>query len=346
MRLSDFSYTLPQNLIAQAPASPRDSSRLLVIKKKKSTFQHLRFRNIIQFFHKGDVLVMNDSKVIPARLFGVKDTGGKVEVLLIREISEFLWYAILKNFKEQEQGKTIVIEHSGLVIEPLKKGEDQVWLVRLNKKGAALRKALAIYGSTPTPPYIKKSSNLTTYQTVYAKNDGSVAAPTAGFHFTKTLLQKLRKKGVAICTVTLHVGPGTFLPIRAEKLESHKMHSEYASLSSRTASTINKAKREGRRVVAVGTTTVRTLESFASSDGRLMPDSKDIDLFIYPGYVFKIIDSLITNFHLPESTLLLLVCAFAEWKEKGGMKKMLRAYKTAVRKKYRFYSFGDSMIIL
>ncbi len=346
MKLSDFNYTLPQELIAQKPMRPRDYSRLLVVEKNKEAFQDLHFYNISRFLKKGDVLVVNDSKVIPARLNGVKETGGKVEVLLMRRLSPSSWQGLLKNFKEAEIGKTISIGESGLIITPEKIINENIWQLSFNKKGAQLAKLISQYGSTPIPPYIQTPSTLENYQTIYATHEGSVAAPTAGFHFSNRILKHLQKKGVRICKVTLHVGPGTFLPIRVQKVTDHVMHPEFALLDKKTATILNTAKKEGRRVIAVGTTSVRVLESFCDAKGVLAAGKKDVNLFIYPGYTFKMVDCLITNFHLPESTLLLLVCAFSEWKEKGGSKKILSAYREAVKRKYRFYSFGDSMLIM
>ncbi len=347
MHLSSFSYNLPKERIAQTPIRPRDHSRLMVLDTKNSGIQHMHFFDILSFLQRGDVLVFNDSKVIPARLFGKKETGGAVEILLVRKLSNNRWSALLKRIKSYDSGKKIIINGTKNLIATLCVcNKDNVWEIEFNKKGEALRRALRKTGTAPTPPYVRQISDLKKYQTVYAKHEGSVAAPTAGFHFTKPLLAKLRKKGVSLCEVTLHVGPGTFSPIRTDDITHHTMHPEYAVLSGKTAQTINKAKKQGRRIICVGTTSVRVLEGFANEYGILHAGEKDVNLFIYPGFCFKITSGMITNFHLPESTLLLLVCAFAEWKKKGGKSFILSAYHEAIKKKYRFYSFGDAMMIL
>lgn len=307
----------------------------------------MHFFDIISFLKRGDVLVFNNSKVIPARLFGKKETGGAVEILLVRQLTKNRWSALLKHIKTHDIGKKIVISGtSNLTAALCAHNQDNVWEIEFSKKGEALRRALRKAGSAPTPPYVEQASDLKIYQTVYAKHEGSVAAPTAGFHFTKPLLTKLRKKGISLCEVTLHVGPGTFSPIRTDNITHHTMHPEYAVLSKKTAQFINTAKKEGRRIICVGTTSVRVLEGFADDRSILHAGEKDVNLFIYPGFCFKIVTGMITNFHLPESTLLLLVCAFAEWKHKGGKDVVLSAYQSAIRKKYRFYSFGDAMMIL
>jgi S-adenosylmethionine:tRNA ribosyltransferase-isomerase len=347
MKLSSFSYHLPKEFIAQKPIRPRDHSRLMALNVKKSTFTHAHFFDIISFLIRGDVLVFNNSKVIPARLFGKKETGGAVEILLVRKLSENRWSALLKNVKKNDSGKKITIANvNNLAATLCVCDKNGVWEIEFNKKGSSLHTALQKVGIAPTPPYIKQISHLAHYQTVYAKHEGSIAAPTAGFHFTKQLLAKLRKKGIALHEVTLHVGPGTFSPIRDHTITKHTMHPEYAELSSRTARAINMAKKQGRRIICVGTTSVRVLESFADTHGVLHAGKKDVNLFIYPGFCFKIVEGMITNFHLSESTLILLVCAFAEWKHTGGKKIILSAYRSAIAKKYRFYSFGDAMLIL
>lgn len=345
--LSQFSFTLPKNRIAQKPIRPRDHSRLMVVHTRKKTVEHRHFFNILEYLTPGDVLVLNDSKVIPARLKGIKDTGGAVEILLVRQQSNQGWSALVKNVKKADRDKVITIGarlplHCSLV----HKNADGTWDVRFHESGSMLTRRLALHGTTPTPPYIANHTTPSLYQTVYAHHRGSVAAPTAGFHFTKQLLAKIKRKGVRVVTVTLHVGPGTFLPIRDENIMGHIMHGERGWLNARSASLINAAKQNGNRIIAVGTTAVRVLESFSYKNGTLNVGEKDITLFIYPGYRFRTVDALITNFHLPKSTLFLLVSAFAEHKKRGGCAFIKTCYTTAIRKKYRFYSFGDAMLIL
>lgn len=395
MKLSKFNYNLPKNLITQKPTRPRDHCRLLVVRKNSDKFEHFKFFDIEKFLQKGDVVVLNDSKVIPARILGNKSTSGSVEILLIKKISNNAWEAMLRNFKEKELGKKIIISsshsslsspHSSLsssrmrgsrpeqnldsrrslsallaggndssdfLATPVKNIGEGLWQIKFNLTGAALDKAIHKYGRTPLPPYIKKMAKLSDYQTIYAQKEGSVAAPTAGLHFTKRLINKLKKKGIIFETVTLHVGLGTFSPIREENIEKHKMHAEFAEISAKTAKAINKAKSESRRVIAVGTTSVRTLEAFVRSTHNLQQTTnnknqkikiksgtKNVDIFIKPGYKFKITDGMITNFHLPETTLMILVSAFA------GREKIIRAYQEAIKKKYKFFSFGDAMFII
>ena len=326
LTLNQFNYNLPASLIAQTPKTPRDHSRLLLLHKKNKTIQHKKFFNIIDQLQAGDVLVFNNSKVIPARLHGNKQTGGKVEVFLLNKLKAAnTWQCLVKgkvkpdiviNFAKKFQGKII------------KKYSDGVCEIKFNKKN------IISIGETPTPPYIKKKSNLKQYQTVYAKHEGSVAAPTAGFHFTKPLLNKLEKKGVQLEYITLHVGLGTFAPVKESNIKKHKMHSELATISKTTSKRLKQAKKQKRRIIAVGTTSVRTLEAMNLNSG-----SKFTDIFIYPGYKFKNVDAMITNFHLPKSTLLMLVSAFADTKT------IKKAYAQAIAKKYRFYSFGDAMFI-
>lgn len=346
MNLSEFSYALPETLIAQAPTKPRDACRLLSFDVMTALLRHMKFSDLPQLLRAGDVLVFNDSKVIPARLYGRKATGGHVEIFLVRKKSSARWNALLKNISEKEAGCIISLLHSKIITaQPLHKQPDGLWTIKFSRGGTALDAYIARYGDTPTPPYIKKHVALSEYQTIYAKTPGSVAAPTAGLHFTKRLLRTLHAMGAEMHTVTLHVGIGTFLPVRTETIEDHRMHAEYAEMSAETARAVSKAKKEGRRIIAVGTTAVRTLEAFAHENGRLSSGKRNVQLFIYPGYQFRIVDGMITNFHLPSSTLLILVCAFAEWRKKGGMNQILSAYKTAVKKKYRFFSFGDAMFI-
>lgn len=349
MKLSQFDYRLPEERIAQKSVSPRDVCRLMVIESKTNSVKHYRFRDSKKFLSKGDVLVLNNSKVIPARLIGIKSTGGKTELFLVRQIGASTWTALLKNFKHAEIGKTISIgANNALIATPEKIISEGLWEVSFNKRGSTLMERIRRYGKTPTPPYIKKVSSLGKYQTVYAKYEGSVAAPTAGFHFTSRLIKKLKKKGISFQYVTLHVGPGTFAPVRSEKIEKHAMHPELAFLDAKTATALTRAKRQGRRIIAVGTTSVRVLESFCDEKGVFHPGKKDVNLFIYPGYRFKAVDGLITNFHLPKSTLLILVSAFADWinPRRSGTHLILDAYREAVKKKYRFYSFGDAMMIV
>ena len=343
MNLSDFNYNLPDELIAQVPLEQRDQSRLMVVNTQDQSIKHYQFPDLVSFLKKGDVLVFNNSKVIPARLFAHKKSGGRVEIFLVRQIGSDRWTALLKGLKSFDVGRTLIIADGFEALPVLKDGE--VWEVRFNLSGASLYDAIHTYGITPLPPYIKKTADLTRYQTVYADVEGSVAAPTAGLHFTESLLETLRRQGVETHYVTLHVGPGTFSPIRHENILEHTMHSEWASVCDETAQAISEAKRQGRRIIAVGTTSVRSLESFSSDDGVLESGEKDISLFIYPGYRFKMIDAMVTNFHLPQSSLLILVSAFAEYKKQGGKDLIFRAYSEAVEQRYRFFSFGDAMFI-
>lgn len=358
MRLSSFNYNLPKNLIVQKPIRPRDYSRLFAVDSNKDKIFHRKFYNVVDFLKKGDVLVVNNSKVFPARFLGKKEGGGKAEIFLLRDKSNGIFEALLGNFKEKNkkylfegnlpQGdKKIITVGDGFYCEVLEFLGGGRWMIKFNKKGKNLWKFIYKFGKAPTPPYIKRLSNLREYQTVYAKNKGSVAAPTAGFHFTKSLIGKLKKRGVDFEEITLHVGRGTFEPIRTDKIEQHKMRGEWAYISVKTAKAINKAKKEKRRIIAVGTTTTRTLESFADEKGLLNFGAKEVDLYIYPPYNFKIIDGLITNFHLPESSLMILVSAFLRFKNKEWkISKIIDIYKKAVAKKYRFYSFGDAMLIV
>lgn len=348
MRLISFNYNLPKKLIAQKPIRPRDHSRLLAIDSDENKISHKKFYNIVDFLKKGDVLVVNNSKVFPARLLGKKESGGRAEIFLLQDKGDGAFEALLGNFKEKNKkyNKTIIIS-DGFYCEVLGFLGEGRWTIKFNKKGTVLWKFIYKFGKAPTPPYIKRLSNLREYQTVYAKNKGSVAAPTAGFHFTKSLIGKLKKRGIEFGEVTLHVGRGTFEPIRTDKIELHKMRGEWAHISVKTAKAVNKAKKEKRRVIAVGTTATRTLESFADKNGFLNHGEKEVDLYIYPPYDFKIVDGLITNFHLPESSLIILVSAFLRFKnKKWKISKVIDVYKKAVAKKYRFYSFGDAMLII
>ena len=342
MEVKEFDYHLPKELIAKFPAEPRDSSRLLVLNRKTGEIEHRIFRDIVEYLRPGDVLVLNDTKVIPARLFGELPTGGKVELLLIRQVEPSVWEVMARPARKLKPGKKITFdsELTGEVVGYLGEGRR---LVKFHlPEGKKFMEKLEEIGHVPLPPYVEREEtpeDRVKYQTVFARKEGSVAAPTAGLHFTPELLNKLKEKGIIIKTVTLHVGPGTFKPVKVERVEEHQMDYETYSVPEETAAEVKRAKEEGRRVVAVGTTVVRTLESAADEEGFVKAGEGITSLFIYPGYRFKVIDALITNFHLPRSTLLMLVSAFA------GKEKVLNAYKEAVKKGYRFYSFGDAMFI-
>ena len=339
MKLEDFNYVLPKELIAQQPAEPRDSCRLLMVDKKTGEWQHRRFRDILDEIRPGDVFVFNNTKVIPARLFGRREgTGGKVEALLLTPKGNDVWEILVNPGRKALPGQEIEFsenfsctvidktEFGGRLVKFHYSGDFDNWLDQL--------------GEMPTPPYIhKKLENKDEYQTVYAKFKGSAAAPTAGLHFTKELLQKVKDMGVDIAEVTLHVGLGTFRPVKVENVLDHHMHSEFYMVSQEAADKINRAKESGHRVIAVGTTSTRTLEAAADENGRLHETSGWTEIFIYPGYQFKVIDALITNFHLPQSTLVMLVSALA------GREHVLHAYEIAVKERYRFFSFGDAMLI-
>jgi len=341
MKLEEFDFQLPKELIAQSPFKPRDQCRLLILERKTKKIFHTKFFKIDKFLKKGDVLVFNDTKVIPARLFGKKESSGKVEILLLKKKNKN-WEVLAKNLKRSYLGKKIYFEKN-LVGEVKKFLGGGRWEIEFNFKGKKFLEILKKIGKTPTPPYIKKEARLSDYQTIYAKKEGSVAAPTAGFHFSWRLLKKLKRKGIKIKFVTLHINLGTFLPIKTEEIEEHQMFPELVEIKKETASFLNKAKENHQRIIAVGTTVVRTLESFAfkTKNGyRLRSGRKETKLFIYPGYKFKFVDALITNFHLPKSTLLLLVCAFA------SKKLIFKAYQEAIKREYKFFSFGDAMLIL
>jgi S-adenosylmethionine:tRNA ribosyltransferase-isomerase len=349
MKLKDFDYNLPKALIAQKPINPRDYSRLLVLDKKIKKISHHHFYDIGSFLRNNDVLVLNNTKVIPARLIGKKpETGGRVEVFLIqpnvKNLSNYKWgneWVVIGGPK-LNQGQKIVFNKGleGEIVKVL--GQERI--IRFNKSGEALKKIIFQIGQTPIPPYIKfpdKENKLQKeYQTVFAKYLGSVAAPTAGFHFTSQLLKQLQKQGIKIEYVTLHVGLGTFQPVKEENIKKHQMHSEWAMIDKSTAKRLNQYKKNGQRIISVGTTACRTLESFSDKNGKLKSGARFTDIFIYPSYKFCFIDGLITNFHLPKSTLLMLVSAFA------GDKLIKKAYQEAIKKKYRFYSFGDAMLII
>ena len=358
MRTSDFDFELPKELIAQHPAPRRDESRLLVLNRANGQVEHRGFGAVLEFFHEGDVLVLNNSRVIPARLHGVNaHTGGRFEILLLEENSINDWWAMLRPAKRARMKTLIAIRDA--------KGQPtnaQAIVVEINDEGyrrlsfsgtADIRRELDRLGEAPLPPYItRRNSNdmledRERYQTVFAKTDGSVAAPTAGLHFTEKLLDDIRSRGVKICFVTLHVGPGTFLPVKAETLDAHKMHEEIYELGEETVRAINQAKTAGCRVIAVGTTTVRVLESVAArNDGKLTKTSGKTRIFINPPFPFPITDALLTNFHLPRSTLLMLASAFAAPDETRGRDVILSAYAEAIRERYRFFSYGDAMLIL
>lgn len=339
MKTSDFNYDLPEELIAQSPLKDRDHSKLLVLDKKTGNVTHERFDNIINYLNKGDVLVLNNTRVIPARLIGQKEeTNAVIEVLMLKEINKDEWECLCKPAKRVKEG-TIVNFNNLLKVMCTKVGEDGIRHFKFIYDGILLE-ILEELGEMPLPPYIyKKLEDKNRYQTVYAKNNGSAAAPTAGLHFTKDLLKKIEEKGIIIKEITLHVGLGTFRPVNVEDVTNHQMHSEFYSMSDETAKELNLAKKEGRKIISVGTTTTRTLETIMSLYGEFKECSGWTDIFIYPGYEFKAIDSLITNFHLPKSTLLMLVSALA------GKENILNAYNVAVENKYRFFSFGDSMFI-
>jgi len=340
MKTSDFFYNLPEELIAQTPVEPRDSARLLVYNRATKTAEHKHFRDITDYLRKGDVLVVNNTKVLPARIYGHKEnTGGKIEFLLLKRLDLTHWEVILKPGRIAKVGAVFVFSDK-LKARVDSIGEDGSRIVEFIYDGV-FEDILAELGEMPLPPYIKtKLQDQTRYNTVYSKVDGSAAAPTAGLHFTKELLQKVKDRGVEVVEVLLHVGLGTFRPVKVDDVENHHMHSEYYAVSKQAADAINKAKAEGRRVICVGTTSVRTLESAADDNGRLTECSGNTDIFIYPPYKFKVVDCLITNFHLPESTLLMLVSAFCSREE------ILSLYETAVKERYRFFSFGDAMLIV
>lgn len=340
MQAADFDFDLPEGLIAQYPVEPRDSSRLMIVDRSKEGFAHGTFRDIVDYLVPGDVLVLNNTRVIPARLFGVREgTGAKLEVLLLTRKSSDIWEVLVKPGKKAKVGTMLVFGDGSLRAEVTGETEAGGRVIKFLYSGV-FEQILDRLGSMPLPPYItQKLADRERYQTVYAKEEGSAAAPTAGLHFTPELLEAIKQKKVEVVEILLHVGLGTFRPVKVEKIEEHQMHSEYFRITPAAAASINAAKQEGRRVVAVGTTTARTLESAADTASRLIAKEGWTDIFIYPGYVFKMVDALITNFHFPKSTLLMLVSALT------GRERILRAYAEAVRLNYRFYSFGDAMFI-
>ena len=340
IRTDDFDYFLPEELIAQTPVHPRDSSRFLVYDRKEDKILHRRFSDLPSFLKKGDVLVRNNTKVLPARMFAFTPNGAKVEVLLLKRFNLTEWEVLVKPGKKARVGAKLELSNE-LSLEVLSINEDAGSRTVKFIYDGVFEDIISRLGEMPLPPYItEKLKDQGRYQTVYAKHDGSAAAPTAGLHFTDELLSKIESMGVEIVDVMLHVGLGTFRPVKVEDASKHHMHSEYYEISEESAERINKAKKEGRRIIAVGTTTVRTLESASDEFGFVKPTKADTEIFIYPPYKFKCVDSLITNFHLPKSTLLMLVSSMAT------REKILEIYNTAVNEKYRFFSFGDSMFII
>jgi len=338
MELKDFDYYLPEELIAQTPLDQRDESRLLVLQRQTGEICHDVFKNLKKYLIPGDLLVVNKTRVIPARLYGVREQGGEVEILLIKRMSLTEWEVLVKPGRRARVGTRLIFAPDLLEGE-ITAQTDVGRIIKFNYKGV-FEDILAKLGETPLPPYIKeKLADPERYQTIYAKEPGSAAAPTAGLHFTENLITELKDFGVEFTEVLLHVGLGTFKPVKAENILEHKMHEEYFEVGSDASNKINKAKKEGRRIIAVGTTVVRVLESVAR-EGKVEAAKGYTDIFIYPGFKFQIIDGLITNFHLPKSTLIMLVSAFA------GREKVLKAYQTAVKLRYRFFSFGDAMLII
>ncbi len=340
MNTKDFYYDLPQELIAQTPLTERSASRLMVLDRSKKSITHRHFSDIIDYLNPGDLLVMNNTRVIPARLYGVKEeTGAKIEFLLLKRIEGDVWDVILKPGRRARKGTKVIFGDGILKAEIIEEKADGGRLARFSYDGI-WEEILDKLGEMPLPPYIKeKLKDKERYQTVYSKIEGSAAAPTAGLHFTNELLNKIKAKGIKTAFVTLHVGLGTFRPVSVDNVENHVMHSEYYEVSEEVASLINETKKSGGRIVAVGTTSVRTLETCADDSGKIIAKKGETKIFIYPGYKFKAVDALITNFHLPESTLLMLVSALYDKDE------ILKAYKEAVSERYRFFSFGDAMFI-
>ena len=339
MNIAEFDFDLPEELIAQHAVNPRDHSKLLVLNKEKKEIEHKRFYNIIDYLKKDDVLVINRTKVIPARLYGRKDTGTVLECFLLKRYDLYTWEVLLKPAKRLKIGQKIVFSENMLVAELIEIKSDGNRVLKFNYKGN-FEEILDKLGEMPLPPYItEKLEDKDRYQTVYAKEGESVAAPTAGLHFTEELLEKIKEKGIIIAEVFLDVGLGTFRPVQTENIHEHIMHSEKYWVPKETAEIVNNAKRKGNRVIAVGTTSVRTLESSVNEKGELIENESETSIFIYGDYKFKIVDAIITNFHLPKSTLIMLISAF------GGKEFVFSAYEEAVREKYRFYSFGDSMFI-
>ena len=339
MEKSDFFFDLPEELIAQTPLEQRDASRLLHLDKQTGEIEHRHFYELPQYLHRGDCLVLNDTRVLPARLLGCRKSGGGVELVLLRDLGDGRWECLSRPGRKTKPGTELQFGDGELTatVEAVAEGGNRI--VQFHYTGIFLE-VLERLGKMPLPPYIKEElQDGERYQTVYSRELGSAAAPTAGLHFTPELLKQIEQQGVKLCYVTLHVGLGTFRPVKEEKIEDHEMHSEFCVISPETAETINSVKKNGGRVIAVGTTPCRTLESFAGEDGTVEAGSRWTNIFIYPGYRFRCIDALVTNFHLPESTLIMLVSALA------GRENVLRAYETAVKERYRFFSFGDAMFI-
>ena len=339
MKKSDFYFDLPQELIAQTPLEQRDASRLLCLDKESGELEHRHFYQLPELLHEGDCLVMNNSRVLPARLFGHRPTGGSVEVVLLRDLGGGEWECLTRPGRKTQPGTHITFGEGELTADVVRAGEDGNKILHFNYDGIFLE-VLERLGKMPLPPYIKEElEDGERYQTVYSKDVGSAAAPTAGLHFTKELLAEIEAKGVKLAYLTLHVGLGTFRPVKEENIEDHPMHSEFCIVPDDVAETVNTCRKNGGRIVAVGTTSCRTLETFGDEDGILHPGSRWTDIFIYPGYKFKMVDALVTNFHLPESTLVMLVSALA------SREKILSAYEVAVQERYRFFSFGDACFI-
>ena len=339
MKTHEFYYELPPELIAQTPLARRDSSRLLVLKKDTGAVEHRQFYNILDYLRPGDCLVLNNSRVLPARLLGQRATGGAVEILLLKDTGNDIWECLTKPGRKTPVGAELSFGEGLLTASVVGAKEDGNKLVQFHYEGLFLE-VLAQLGKMPLPPYIKEElQDQERYQTVYSKVNGSAAAPTAGLHFTPELLASIEAKGISLAWVTLHVGLGTFRPVKAEEITDHHMHSEFCMLSAETADLLNRTRANGGRIVCVGTTSCRTIESFANEDGSFTEKNGWTDIFIYPGYRFKAMNALITNFHLPESTLIMLVSAFA------GRENVLNAYRIAVQERYRFFSFGDAMFI-
>ena len=339
MKVSDFNYELPEELIAQHPYDKRDEARLMVLNRKNETIEHKVFKDVIDYLEKGDCLVINNTKVLPARLYGIKDTGAKIEFLLLKRLEEDFWEVMVRPGNKLRPGTKVSFGDGILKAEILEVLEGGNRKVKFEYKGI-FNEILDQIGLMPLPPYIKETlKDNDKYQTVYAKYEGSSAAPTAGLHFTEELLEEIKQKGVEVANVTLHVGIGTFRPVKVENVEDHSMHSEHYYIKAEDAEKINKAKRENHKIIAVGTTSCRVLESVADENGFVRETEGDTNIFIYPGYKFKCIDSLITNFHLPESTLIMLVSSLA------GRDFIMKAYNEAVKQRYKFFSFGDAMLI-
>jgi S-adenosylmethionine:tRNA ribosyltransferase-isomerase len=340
VKASDFDFYLPEELIAQHPLEKRDEARLMVLDKQSGNIEHKVFRDVLDYLEEGDCLVLNDTRVLPARLFGTKEgSGGKMEFLLLKRKEKDLWETLVKPGRRAQIGSRFLFGNGELKAQVVDIGEEGSRIVRFEYEGI-FEEVLDRLGQMPLPPYIKeKLEDKEMYQTVYSREQGSAAAPTAGLHFTEELLKRIEGKGVKLAFLTLHVGLGTFRPMKAENISEHVMHSEYYSLSKESADIINSCKENGKKVIAVGTTSTRTLETIGGEDSRVREQSGWTDIFIYPGYKFKIVDALITNFHLPKSTLLMLVSALS------SRDIILNAYETAVKEKYRFFSFGDAMII-